>query len=450
MNGMRKIFSCDKKFSYMPESKLIPVTKLDSPAGRAQLNKIESDRARRNRAVEKVVEKVIADIAKKGDAALFAYTKKFDGYRVSARTVRVSQAHIAAQAKKVSPELKTTIREAAKRIKAYHCRQMPKPFSMKSPEGMLSQRIVPLQRVGVYVPGGYTAYPSSVLMNVIPAQIAGVKEIALVTPSPNALNPHIAFAVSLLGINEVYRVGGSQAVAALSLGTKSIRQVDKIVGPGNAFVAAAKRRAYGTVDIDSIAGPSEVAIVADSSARPQWIALDMLAQAEHGSGDEVAVCITESEKLARRISDALLKEINASPVRAVLKRLRQNALSIFVTKSRAQSINLVNRIAPEHLQIMTRSAKKDVKMVANSGAIFLGNCTPVALGDYYIGTNHVLPTGASARFASGLNTADFVKRISVAEIKETGLKKCAAHVSRFARAENFIHHALSVEKRAGI
>jgi histidinol dehydrogenase len=429
---------------------LVSITVAGSSQGRALLKRIESARAQRKGSVEKVVEKIIADIAKKGDRALFAYTKKYDGYAVTARTVRISRAHIQSRAKKVSPKLKTTIRQAAKRIRAYHARQMPEAFRMKSPEGILSQRIVPLTRVGVYVPGGYTAYPSSVLMNVIPAQVAGVKEIAVVTPARGALDPHIAFALMLLGIEEVYRVGGSQAVAALAFGTKTISPVDKIVGPGNAYVAAAKRLVYGMVDIDSIAGPSEVAIVADTSANPRWIALDMLAQAEHGSGDETAVCITESMTLAKRLSLWLEKEIAASPIRKVFQRLKPHALAVLVTKSRTQSIELVNRLAPEHLQIMTRSAKKDVQNVVNSGAIFLGNNAPVALGDYFVGTNHVLPTGASARFASGLGTADFIKRISLADISKSGLIKAAAHVSRFARAEKFIHHALSVERRAGM
>ncbi|MBD3392508.1 MAG: histidinol dehydrogenase [Chitinivibrionales bacterium] len=431
----------------MSHSRTIPVFRLHSPQGRALLKRIASSRGSRNTRVDRIVSRVLAGVAKRGDAALFSYTRQFEERALSARSVRVSPAHIRARAEKASPALKNTIRRAATRIRAYHARQKKAGFTMRTAEGVLSLRVVPLARAGVYVPGGYTAYPSSVLMNVVPAQVAGVKEIAVVTPVTGRLDPAIAFALDLLGITEVYQIGGAQAVAALAYGTKSVRAVDKIVGPGNAFVAAAKRAVYGTVDIDSIAGPSEVAIIADTSAKAAWIALDMLAQAEHGTGDETAVCITESMTLARRVAAHLAEQITASPVRGMLRRLPGHALSVFVCDSRRESIELVNVLAPEHLQIMTRKSRDDAKKIHNSGAIFLGPHTPVALGDYYIGTNHVLPTGGTARFASGLGVDDFVKRISVAEVGKKGFRASAKYVSRFARAEGFVHHAMSVEER---
>jgi histidinol dehydrogenase len=252
----------------------------------------------------------------------------------------------------------------------------------------------------------------------------------------------------MLKVDEVYRIGGSQAVAALAYGTQSIRPVDKIVGPGNAYVATAKRMVYGSVDIDSVAGPSEVAIIADASANPTWVALDLLAQAEHGSGDEIAVCVADSMATAQAIREQLYAEIAASPVSAVFGRLAPHAITIFVADSSDSAIAFVNAFAPEHLQIMTRTAQRDVRKIRNAAAIFLGPWTPVALGDYFIGTNHVLPTGGAARFASPLGVESFVKRISVAQVpSRDALAKVGPHAARFARAEQFVHHALSVERR---
>jgi histidinol dehydrogenase len=285
-------------------------------------------------------------------------------------------------------------------------------------------------------------------MDVIPAQIAGVREIAVVTPPRGELDPRIAFALHMLHVKEVYQVGGAQAIAALAYGTLSIPAVDKIVGPGNLYVALAKKMVYGTVDIDAVAGPSEVVILADSSANPNWIALDLLAQAEHGSGNESALCVTEDAALAEAVRAEVLREIEASPVRAVFEKLSPNSIAVCVAFNRDESIRFVNDCAPEHLQIITRTVKKDLKKIENAGAIFCGQYTPVALGDYYIGTNHVLPTGGAARYASPLGVESFLKRMSVATITATGLKKCAAQVSLLARAEKFIHHALSVERRA--
>jgi histidinol dehydrogenase len=427
----------------------IPVIDYASRAGRKYLKNLLSSRVARDKSIGERVESVIADIRKNGDAALFALIKKFDGVALSAKTVRISRQEIDMQAAQVAPSLALAMREAAKRIRAYHEKQKPAGFTLKTGEGTLSQRYRPLQRVAVYVPGGHTVYPSSVLMNVIPARIAGVGEVVVVTPPRGELDPGIAYAFKLCAVTEAYRIGGAQAIAALAYGTNTIKPVDKIVGPGNAYVAAAKRQVYGTVDIDSVAGPSEVVIIADELVHPEWVALDLLAQAEHGSGDEMAVCVTESVEFARKIADATAKAVALSPVRDTLQRLPESAITVIVARSRSESIAIVNAIAPEHLQIMTKTAARDLEKIQNAAAVFLGPYTPVALGDYFIGTNHVLPTGGAARFASPLGVESFMKRMSVAMVGAAGLEKAAPYVSTFARAENFVHHAMSVELRAG-
>jgi histidinol dehydrogenase len=428
----------------------IPVIDYSTPAGKNYLRKIAALRRQHDESIGPRVSAIIGEIRAHGDRALFALTKKYDDVTLSAKNVRVTQREIAAQASKVPPKLATAMREAAKRIRAYHEKQKPAGFSMNTREGTLRQIVRPIERVALYVPGGHTVYPSTVLMNAIPATVAGVREIVAVTPPRSGLDPAIAYALDLCGITEVYRIGGAQAIAALAYGTKTIRGVDKIVGPGNAYVAAAKRQVYGTVDIDSIAGPSEVVIVADRSVKPEWIALDLLAQAEHGFGDEFAVCVTEERAFAHEIAQATAAAIERSPVQKTLLKLPKHAITVFCAGSRADSISIVNTIAPEHLQMMTETASQDLKQVKNAAAVFLGPYTPVALGDYFIGTNHVLPTGGAARFASPLGVESFMKRMSVAEVSASGLKKAAPYVSVFARAEKFVHHAMSVEERVGL
>ncbi len=428
--------------------KTIPLIEWGTKKAQTQLKRITSGTASRSIEIVRAVEGVLEDILEKGDSALFAYSKRFDGMKLSSKNVRLSSEYIKAQAQKVPNNLKATMRQAAKRVRAYHRKQkIDTTFTLKTAEGTLAQITRPLSRVAVYIPGGYTVYPSSVLMSVIPAQIAGVKEIVAVTPPRKELNPHIAFVLDMLKVNEVYQVGGAQAVGALAYGTKSIPAVDKIVGPGNSYVAMAKKMVYGTVDIDCVAGPSEVVVLADSSANPLWVALDLLSQAEHGSGDETAVLVTEDRAFAQAVQECVKKEIMQSPVRDVIEALPAHGITIFVCNSRQESIECVNLLAPEHLQIITTTYKQDLKKIQNASAIFLGAHTPVALGDYFVGTNHVLPTGGAARYASPLGVDSFIKRISVAEASKKGLAECAPHVSRFARAERFVHHALSVERR---
>ncbi|MGB7566969.1 MAG: histidinol dehydrogenase [Chitinivibrionales bacterium] len=405
-------------------------------------------RGLRDEDAQRTVEKIIADVRKKGDRALFAYTKQFDKVTLSGSTVRINNKVLVSQARKAPKAFKIALEDAARNIRTYHAQQKGLAFSIKTNEGTLAQIIRPLSRVGVYVPGGYTTYPSSILMGVIPAQIAGVKEIAVATPPRGELDPKIAYALNLSKITEIYQIGGVQAIAAFAYGTESVKPVDKIVGPGNVYVALAKKMVYGAVDIDTIAGPSEVVILADETAKPEWVTLDLLAQAEHGSGNESARCVTESYALAEKIRDCCMTEILRSPIRGVFEKLSPNSICICVTQTRDESIGFINECAPEHLQIITKTARKDVRKIINASAIFCGPYSPVALGDYYIGTNHILPTGGAARYASPLGVESFLKRMSVAEISAEGLRRCAGKVSMLARSENFIHHALSVERRA--
>jgi histidinol dehydrogenase len=432
----------------MPVKISIPIIPLSSHHGKRLLDNAKTMRGRRDDDAQRTVEKVIADIRKNGDRALFAYTKQFDKVTISSSTVRISKKVLDAQSQKAPQAFKIALNEAAKRIRAYHKKQKGCVFSFKTREGTLSQLVRPLSRVGVYVPGGFTTYPSSILMGVIPAQIAGVGEIAVATPPRKELDPKIAYALDLLKIKEVYNMGGVQAIAAFAYGTESVRSVDKIVGPGNVYVSLAKKMVYGAVDIDTIAGPSEVVVLADDTANPEWVALDLLAQAEHGSGNESALCVTESYDLAEKIRTYCMTEILRSPVRGVFDKLSAHSICICVAKTRDESIRFINECAPEHLQIITKTMRKDVRKITNASAIFCGPYSPVALGDYYIGTNHVLPTGGAARYASPLGVESFLKRMSVAEISAEGLKRCAGKVSTLARSENFIHHALSVERRA--
>jgi len=427
----------------------IPVLKFKSKECEKILSEIQDSRKKHNDEVEKSVREVLGNVAENGDKALFEYCKKFDNRDLTAKNVRLQKKYISSQAQKIDKALARTIKEASKRIFDYHQMQKNDPsFTLETKEGVLRQKILPLKRVGLYIPGGHTVYPSTVLMDAIPAKIAGVSEIVAVTPCRDGeLSPAIAFVFDLLQIDEVYQIGGAQAIAALAYGTKSIRAVDKIVGPGNSFVAAAKKEVYGTVDIDFVAGPSEIVIWATESANPVWVALDLLSQAEHGSGDESAFLITESSDFAQKVKSALFDEIEKSPVKNIFEKLSKNAICIFITQNSEESATLINEIAPEHLEISTENPSADLEKIENASAIFLGNFSPVPVGDYFVGTNHVLPTAAASRYASPLGVDDFRKKISVVQISQDGLKTAAEHISRFARAENFIHHALTVERR---
>jgi histidinol dehydrogenase len=339
-----------------------------------------------------------------------------------------------------------TLHLAAKRIAAFHRRQLEKSWQYRDPLGiLLGQRITPLERVGVYVPGGKAAYPSTVLMNAIPARVAGVKEIIMTSPIGDD-GASILAAAKLAGVNRIFRVGGAQAIAALAFGTVSVPKVDKIVGPGNIFVATAKRMVFGEVNIDSIAGPSEILLLADSSADPQHVAADLLSQAEH---DELAatLCVTSSMSLALKIQKALQEQLRDTKRRAITLRSLQKYGAIIVARGMKEAIELANTIAPEHIELMVKQPHKWARAVRNAGAMFLGPYSTPPLGDYLAGPNHVLPTGGSARFFSPLGTYDFFKRTTIIQAEKRGLRALALNITRLARLEGLDDHARAVEAR---
>ncbi len=398
-----------------------------------------------NPAVEATVRKIIADVSKDGDKAVLSYTRKFDDNK--ARRLRLSGSEITRIAGKADPRLVRALAASAKRIRRFHERQAERSWSFTEGGALLGQAIRPLKRVGVYVPGGKAAYPSTVLMNVIPAQVAGVREIALCVPAVGGeINPCVMAAVEMLGVDEVYRIGGAQAVGALAFGTKSIRRVDKIVGPGNIFVATAKKMVFGLVDIDMIAGPSEILIIADASADAAFIAADLLGQAEH---DELAsaVLITDSSALAKRVSEELSGQLAVMKRGKIARSSIENYGAVIVSRDMGQAAAFSNRIAPEHLEIMTERPMDVLPLIENAGAIFLGQWSPEALGDYSAGPNHTLPTGGTARFFSPLGVYDFYKRSSLLGFTRKGFLKIARVAERIADAEGLDAHAHTIRVR---
>jgi histidinol dehydrogenase len=400
-------------------------------------------------AVARAAAGIVRAVRRGGDDALVRLTERLDGVKLTPRQLRVPEPEIEALARKADPRVVTALRAMARRIEAFHRRQLEPGFRLALADGSALEEVVrPLASAGLYVPGGAGAYPSSVLMNAIPARVAGVRRLVVVTP-PRTLerNPAVAAAILVAGVEqEVYRVGGAQAVAALACGTKTIPAVDKIVGPGNAYVAAAKRLVRGQVEIDSEAGPSEVVILADETADPGWVAADLLAQAEHGSGDETVVLVTTSRELgteaARLVAEGVSFVANAAQARRALAR---NAAVVLV-KSLEDGVAAVNALAPEHVEVLTKRASKVARGIVG-GAVFVGPWAPVAVGDYGVGPNHVLPTGGGARFASPLSVRDFQRRQSVVTMTRRGLARVAEGVVRVAAAEGFRGHAQSVLTR---
>lgn len=398
--------------------------------------------------VEQAVRKIVTDVRRRGDAALFAYTKRFDGVALTARTVEVPQAELAEAAASLSPAVRSALRLAARRVTAFHRRQRQGSWMFRDATGArLGQQVRALDRVGVYVPGGTAAYPSSVLMNVIPAKVAGVGEVIGVTP-PGRASAEVLAAAHIAGIDRLFRVGGAQAIGALAYGTQSIPRVDKICGPGNIFVATAKRLVFGAVDIDMIAGPSEVLIVADGRARPDLVAADMLSQAEHDPL-AAAILVTPSATLAERVARALRQQLGELDRQAIARRALARYGTAFVTSSLAEAIELANRIAPEHLELAVKNPERWLPAVRHAGAIFLGEHAPEPFGDYLAGPNHVLPTGGSARFSSPLGVYDFIKRSSVIAAGPRTIAKLGPAVALLARLEGLDAHARAVERRLG-
>jgi histidinol dehydrogenase len=398
--------------------------------------------------VEAAVRAILADVAEHGDAALLALTRKFDRIDLSSTGLRVTAAEIEAAVKACDERPLAALRLARDRIEAYHRRQLPRDERFTDALGVeLGHRWTAIEAVGLYVPGGTAAYPSSVLMNAVPARVAGVPRIVMVVPAPDGrLAPLVLAAASLAGIDEVYRVGGAQAVAALAYGTASIAPVAKIVGPGNAYVAAAKRLVFGRVGIDMIAGPSEVLILADATGQADWIAADLLAQAEHDASAQ-SILITDDAALAARVEAAVAAQLKSLPRAQVAEASWRDFGAIILVGALEQAVPLVDAIAPEHLEIATREPEALAGKIRNAGAIFLGAHTPEAIGDYVGGSNHVLPTARSARFSSGLGVLDFMKRTSILKCGPEQLRALGGAAIALGEAEGLTAHARSVALR---
>jgi histidinol dehydrogenase len=392
---------------------------------------------------------IIRDVRRRGDAALIAYTRRFDGVMLVKGSLRVTAAELKAATGSIPTKDRRALELAAKRIAEFHRRTLEASFTYKDRYGMrLGQMVRPLRRVGIYVPGGLGAYPSSVLMNAIPARVAGVDEIVMVSPpARDGERKAVMAAAAIAGVTEYYRVGGAHAVAALAYGTESIAPVDKIVGPGNAYVQAAKRMVYGAADIDKMAGPSEVMVIGDSRADPAWIAADLIAQSEHGSGDESAILLTPSVSLADKVGKALDTALRSLPRAPAVKRVLAKRGALVVVKNLDEAFEIANQIGPEHLELEIRDARRWLGKVKSAGAVFLGGLSPAPLGDYLAGPNHVLPTGGSARFASPLGAYDFLKRTSIIEASPRAVEDLAPAVAHLARMEGFEGHARAMELR---
>ena len=392
--------------------------------------------------------KIVEDVRKNGDRALFKYTKRFDRVALTGKTVRVSKKEFREARKAVPKQLFDDLIRAGKRIRDFHRLKLPSENTFRDTLGNeLGWVIRPIERAGLYVPGGKAAYPSTVLMTAIPAKVAGVRELVLVTPCPGGeLNPAVLAAAEIAGVDSVYKVGGAQAVAALAYGTESVPRVDKIVGPGNIYVAIAKKLVFGVVDIDMIAGPSEVLIIADGSAPAEWVAADLLAQAEH---DEMAVPIVVTNSL--RYAKEIEKEVSRQLLKLVRKAIAGVSVRkqgrIFVTGNIEQAIGLSNALAPEHLELCVRKPKSILKKINHAGAIFLGSMSTEAFGDYIAGPSHVLPTGGAARFSSPLSVYDFLRMPSVISISKRGFDSLSESVMNLAYSEGLEAHALSVAVR---
>ena len=398
---------------------------------------------------EAAVADILANVKEKGDEALFSYTKEFDKVEVTPETIRVTEAEIEEAYKAVDASLLEVIRKALVNIRSYHEKQRQNSWFDSKPDGtILGQKITPLHRVGVYVPGGKAVYPSSVLMNVMPAKVAGVDEIIMVTPpgKNGKVSPNTLVAAKEAGVDKIYKVGGAQAIAALAYGTESIPKVDKIVGPGNIYVALAKKAVYGHVSIDSIAGPSEILVVADETANPRYVAADLLSQAEH---DELAsaILVTTSEKLAHEVSDQVdgfLKELSRAEI---ISKSLDNYGYILLADTMEDVIDVANEIASEHLEIQTKNPFEVMTKIRNAGAIFIGEYASEPLGDYFAGPNHILPTNGTAKFFSPLSVDDFIKKSSIISYSREALQKVHKDIESFAKAEQLTAHANSIHVR---
>ena len=399
----------------------------------------------------KIVQKIINNVRKLGDKSLIQYTAKFDKINLRPVQIKLDKKLINKEIKSLDKSIKKSIDVAFDRITKFHQKQIIKGFRFKDKFGnQLGYKITPMNKVGVYVPGGTASYPSTLLMNSIPAMVAGVKNIYCVMPTPGGkINAGVLYAAQKCKIKSIFRVGGAQAVAALTYGTKSIPKVDKIVGPGNIFVATAKKEVFGTVGIDMVAGPSEITVIADNNNRADWTAIDLLSQAEHDVLSQ-SILLTTSEIFANKVIKEIKQILKTLPRKNIASKSIKNFGCVIVCKNKNELINFANIIAPEHLEIKVKSAEKLEKKIINAGSIFLGEYSPEAIGDYLAGPNHVLPTSGSARFASGLSVNDFVKRTSLIKCSKRGIEKIGQMAINLANYEGLQAHAMSVKKRIKI
>jgi histidinol dehydrogenase len=416
----------------------------DAETRRAKLARIHGRSVAADPELLSVVAEIIEDVRQRGDAALIDYTMRFDGVRLRAEELRVEESALQECAARVDERVLEAIRASARNIRAFHEHERAESWEFETGRGVrLGQRIKPIEAAGLYVPGGTASYPSSVLMNVIPAQVAEVGRIVVVTP-PRTLyeTPAVAAALLELGVREIYQVGGAQAIAALAYGTETIPRVDIITGPGNKFVAAAKKLVFGAVGIDSIAGPSEVVVLADETARADFIAADLLAQSEHGE-DASAVLITTDSVLAERVATEVARQSATLPRRAIIARSLADFGALFVVATLEEACEIVNELAPEHLEIIMRDADAAASHIRHAGAIFFGAHTPEAVGDYFAGPNHVLPTGGASRFSSALGVHNFLRRTSIIRYTREELLQTAPLIAALAEAEGLDAHARS-------
>jgi histidinol dehydrogenase len=398
--------------------------------------------------VDDSVAGIISDVRNRGDAAVLELTARFDRLTLTPETMQFTAAEIDAECAKVSAEDRAALELAAARIRDYHARQKPEDAMWEDATGArLGWRWTPVSAAGLYVPGGLASYPSSVLMNAIPAQVAGVERLVICCPTPDGVvNPLVLLAARISGVDEIYRIGGAQAIAALAYGTQTIAPVDKITGPGNAFVAAAKRRVFGRVGIDMIAGPSEILVIADRDNDPDWIALDLLSQAEHDESAQ-SILVTDDEGFGMAVASAVEKRLETLERRAIAGASWRDNGAVIITRDLAEAAQLSNRVAPEHLELCVADPEALSQRITHAGAIFLGQYTPEAIGDYIGGPNHVLPTARSARFSSGLSVLDFMKRSTLAQMTPAALRAIGPAAVRLATSESLQAHGLSVQAR---
>tara|TARA_B100001121_G_scaffold266371_1_gene248958 strand:- start:157 stop:1494 length:1338 start_codon:yes stop_codon:yes gene_type:complete len=413
-----------------------------------KLQQVLDSRKLKQQNKSKIVKRLLLNVKKYGDSAVIKYEKKFSRVKVKVKNIKFSKNDINLISKKIDKKLKKSIDTAFERIRFFHSKQKFLSFKFKDKfKNELSYRYSPIERVGVYVPGGTASYPSTVLMNCIPALVAGVKDIFLTTPALSApVNPAIIYAAKKCGVKEIYKTGGAHSVAAFTYGTKTFKKVDKIIGPGNAFVAAAKKEVFGEVGIDMIAGPSEVSIVADKYSNADWIASDLIAQAEH---DVLAqsILITNSKDLIKSVEKSLKSQLKSLPKRNIASKSIKNFGLAIYAKNRKKILEVVNIIAPEHLEINFSKYENILKRVKNAGSVFIGKYSPEAMGDYIAGPNHVLPTSGSAKFSSGLSVNDFLKRQSLIKITKTGIERLGPSVINLSQHENLEGHARSIKMR---